>query len=111
MTEPLTPSNQDELREMMLKLARQEGHKPKLPKNNPKHHVPAPSRVKQEILNHFANNPEPISTNELLNHVDAKPPNLRRVCRDMIDDGLMRSERTNKGCIYTFVGDVSKDFL
>lgn len=92
----------------LLKLAKKEGQKGRLPRNNPGHHVPPPSRVRQEIMDHFKKCSDPISTNELLNHVNAQPPNLRRVCRDMIKEGLMRSERTAEGCIYTFVGDTSK---
>lgn len=88
----------------MMKLAKREGHKKKLPRNNTGHYVPPPSRVRQEIIDYFEENPNPSSTNELLEHVDAKAPNLRRVCRDMISEGLLRSERTADGCIYTFVG-------
>lgn len=93
----------------MLALAIEEGHKSKSPLVNAKHHIPAPSRVRQEIVDHFAENPDPISTGQLLNHVNANPPNLRRVCRDMIKEGLMRSERTASGCIYTFVGDIFQE--
>ena len=106
---PIPWSSEEDLATKLMKLTRKEGHRSKLPRNNTKHHVPPPSRVRQEIVDHFALYPEPISTNQLLNHVDAQPPNLRRVCRDMVKEGLMRSERTVDGCIYTFVGDISKD--
>lgn len=98
-----------ELGAQMLALAKNEGQKGKAPRNNTGHHVPPPSRVRKEIVDHFSQNPDPITTNQLLQHVDAQPPNLRRVCRDMIKEGLMRSKRTADGCIYTFVGDISKD--
>ena len=89
----------------MKKLAKLEKRKGKTPRTNTGHFVPLPSRVRKEIMDYFSTFPEPATTNQLLNHVDAKAPNLRRVCRDMVKEGLMRSERTMEGCIYTFVGD------
>lgn len=110
-TDADTSAQKDEnlLGQKMLELAKKEGHKKRFPRNNTGHFVPPPSRVRQEIMDYFSANPDPASTNELLKHIDSKAPNLRRVCRDMIKDGLMRSERGSDGCIYTFVGDINFD--
>ena len=98
--------HQNLLAQQMLELAIKEGHTKKLPVTSNKHYVPPPSKIKKDIMAVFKKQTGPISTNQLLNQVNAQAPNLRRVCRDLAKEGLIRTERTPDGCLYTFVGDV-----
>lgn len=106
MTDQLTKNDrvQDLLKSLMLRQAKLDGQKAKLPRTNFVYHTPPPSHIRNTLVEHFEKDPTPISTNELLEFVDAQAPNLRRVCRDMIKDGLLTSARTEDGCIYSFVG-------
>lgn len=109
-TQQLTKNDrvQDLLKSLMLRQAKKDGHKPKLPRNNPVYHTPPPSRIRSNLVDHFEKDPAPVSTNELLELIDAQAPNLRRICRDMVKEGLLTSVRTEDGCIYSFVGSAPK---
>ena len=90
---------------LMKQLAWDEGHRPRTPRSDMKHHVPPPSRIKEDIIAFFKKHTGPISTQKLQQEIDGvQVPNLRRVCRDLDKEGFIRTERTNTGCLYTFAG-------